>query len=55
MNKQGIPSVTNVVIYRKEIPLSQQAQLMNWNYTLTFVNVIAPARVQWLSSGLGLS
>lgn len=55
MNKQGIPSVTNVVISRKEIPLSLKAQLTNWNYTLTFVNVIAPARVQWPSGGLDLS
>lgn len=55
MYKQGIPSVTDVVISRKERPLSLQAQLANWNYTVTFVHVIAPARVQWLSGGLGLS
>lgn len=55
MYKQGILSVTDVVISRKERPLSLQARLSNCSYTVTFVHVIAPARVQWLSGGLGLS
>lgn len=55
MYKQGILSVTDVVISRKERPLSLQARLLNCSYTVTFVHVIAPARVQWLSGGLGLS
>lgn len=49
--KERIPSVTDAVISRKETPLSLQAQIANWNYTLNFA---APGRVQLLSGGLGL-
>lgn len=54
MNKQGIPSVTNVVISRKEIPLSLQGQLTNWNYTLTFANCSSQGAVpqRWTGSEL---
>lgn len=54
MNKQGIPSVTNVVISRKEISLSLQGQLKNWNYTLTLANCSSQGAVaqRWTGSEL---